>query len=1260
MKITKNSPAKSLNKGFLKHRPLRSEIELFKSNLIRLLDKIDEIEREENQKNHFRDFLRDTYYNNINEINTKGTIDLVIHLGKTNKDNVGVIIETKKPGNSLEMISEDKPNVKAFHELVLYYLRERIEENNTDIKYLIATNVYEWYIFEASYFEKFFFRNKSFTNEYEEWRDGKKVTKDTNLFYNDIAKPFLDEINEEFPCTFFDIREYENILRNNDKEDDRDLIALQKLLSPYFLLKEPYANDSNSLNEQFYRELLHIVGLEEVKQAGKNIIQRKAKNRQAGSFIENAINIFVTEDTLGKLKDKLVFGQTEEEQLFGIALELSLTWINRVLFLKLLEGQLITYHKGNKDYRFLNSETIQDFDELYKLFHQVLSRNFDERSSSVKAKYSKVPFLNSSLFEISELEDSTIKINSLDNSETIDLISTTILTEEKKKNKCLPALDYLLKFLDAYDFASEGAEDIAEENRTIINASVLGKVFEKINAYKDGSIFTPGFITMYMSRESLRLAVLQRFNDYFKANNYPEVNTFEELYNRIDKIGEEKANEIMNSLRICDPAVGSGHFLVSVLNELIAIKSELGILIDNYGRRLRDWEIVVDNDELIISDEKGIFVYNYQNKESQRVQETIFKERQTIIENCLFGVDINPISVKICSLRLWIELLKSSFYKAPDLIELETLPNIDINIKCGNSLISRYDLDADLKKALQKSKWNINSYQNAIATYHSAKNKSSKRDMLKLIDEIKSSFKTEIQLNDKQTRKLHDLQADLFSLSNQTELFNKSEKDINDWNKKVAELTEAIKKQEEIIEEIRNDIAYKNAFEWRFEFPEVLDDNGDFVGFDIVIGNPPYIQLQKSGGYLANLLENLGYNTFHRMGDIYALFYEKGMKLLKDDAHLIFISSNKWMRAGYGERLRDFFTKYDPKLLIDLGPNVFESATVDTNILLIKKNNNSNNLRAVTINANSKEDVIINSVLEKDGVIIKKLSKDAWIISSDLEMKIKEKIERIGTPLKDWDIKINYGIKTGYNEAFIIDGKKKDELIAEDPKSAEIIRPILRGRDIKRYSYEFADLYLIATFPSLKIDIEKYPAVKKHLLSFGMERLEQTGKEYKKNGKTIKARKKTTNKWFETQDSISYWEDFYKQKIAWNRIASEKLFSLVVEGFVIQDSMHFFTGNHLKFLCAILNSKLFCWLMYLIVGDAAGGNAGNSDNVRNLPVPKLTPKAQQPFIDLVDKIIEKKAKGEPSDAEERQVDSLVYDLYSLSAQEVAEIEKTVR
>jgi len=496
MKIAKISPKKALNKAFLKQRPLRSEIELFKSNLIRLLNKIDEIEREENQKNHLRDFLRDTYYKDTNEINTKDTKDLVIHLGKSNKDNVGIIIEAKRPGNKTEMISDEKPNAKAFQELVLYYLRERIEENNIDIKYLIATNVYEWYIFEASYFEKYFYKNKSFVKQYEEWRDGKKVTKDTNLFYNDIAKPYIDNINDEIPCIYFNIRAYEGILRNTDKDDDKNLIALQKILSPYFLLKVPFANDSNSLDERFYKELLYIMGLEEYKDGNKSIIRRKINNRQPGSLIENVINILETEDILYRFKDKTLYGQTKDEQLFGIALELSLTWINRILFLKLLEGLLITYHKGNKEYLFLNTEVIKDFDELYKLFHQVLARNINDRPETIKQKFAKVPYLNSSLFEISELEDATIRINSLDNNATIKLMDGTILKDEKKKNTALPTLEYLFKFLDAYDFASEGGEDIAEDNKTIINASVLGKVFEKINGYKDGSIFTPSFITM--------------------------------------------------------------------------------------------------------------------------------------------------------------------------------------------------------------------------------------------------------------------------------------------------------------------------------------------------------------------------------------------------------------------------------------------------------------------------------------------------------------------------------------------------------------------------------------------------------------------------------------------------------------------------------------------------------------------------------------------------------------------------------------------
>ena len=263
-------------------------------------------------------------------------------------------------------------------------------------------------------------------------------------------------------------------------------------------------------------------------------------------------------------------------------------------------------------------------------------------------------------------------------------------------------------------------------------------------------------------------------------------------------------------------------------------------------------------------------------------------------------------------------------------------------------------------------------------------------------------------------------------------------------------------------------------------------------------------------------------------------------------------------------------------------------------------------------------------------------NKTPWVILNPIEQGIKRKIEAAGTPLKDWDISIYRGVLTGCNAAFIIDKNTKEELIKQDPKSAEIIRPILRGKDIKRYGYQFADKYLITTFPSLKIDIDNYPAVKQHLLEFGYDRLKQTG--------AVGSRKKTNNKWFETQDSISYWEDFFKQKIAWNRIASVKLFAYVDEGVFIQDSMHFFTGDYLKYLCAILNSKLFVWLMRLIVGDAAGGNAGNADNVKNLHVVIPSKEMENRIVDLL------------KEHNYHEIDIFVYRLYGLNTSEIEFIE----
>lgn len=1218
MNVIPVEPHKSLNKAFLKQKPLRSEIELFKLNLIRLLDHVDEIEREENQKNHIRDFLRDTFYKDTNEINTKDTKDLVIHLGKTNKDKVGVIIEAKRPGNKTEMLSLAKPNSKALQELVLYYLRERIEDNNIDIKYLIATNVYEWYIFEAATFEKLFYRNKAFVKQYEQWRDGQKVTRDTNLFYNDIARPFIDTLTDEIACTHFDIRKYETILRNENKKDDKSLIALQKLLSPNHLLKVPFTNDSNSLNEKFYKELLHIIGLEEVKEGSKNIIRRKVTNRQSGSLLENTINILETDDSLRRIKDKSSYGETREDQLFTIALELCLTWINRILFLKLLEGQLITYHNGDPEYRFLNTATIVDFDELYKLFHQVLARNANERTPLIQQKYNRVPYLNSSLFEISELEDLTVRINSLDDSETLELTGTAILKEERKKTSVLPTLQYLFKFLDAYDFASEGGEDIAEDNKTIINASVLGKVFEKINGYKDGSIFTPGFITMYMSRQSLRPAVIQKFNEHFRTIGIAEVATFEELYNRVDKVEIKTANAIVNSLRVCDPAVGSGHFLVSALNELILIKSELGILADKNGKRLRDYEFTIENDELIITEEHGLFVYNHLNKESQRVQETIFGERQTIIENCLFGVDINPNSVKICRLRLWIELLKSSYYKAPGYVELETLPNIDINIKCGNSLISRYALDADIKKALKRSKWSIESYRIAVMSYRNASSKDEKRAMEELINTIKTDFETEVQTSDKRYQKLSRAKGELFNLTNQGQLFEKSKKEKAEWNKKVSELTHTITKLETEIEEIKNNAIYKNAFEWRFEFPEVLNDGGDFVGFDVVIGNPPYVDLKGLDPLLIDVLF-ANFTTTENRINLYSLFIELGYNILRNRGHFCFINPNSILMNSSYSKIRNLVVK-NVSEIIKLPDNVFSESEVivETIVLSFIKNLVLNDLNVIRYKHNEKIDTIEISRSER-------LSKEIWDNLSDLKFNIYltdeiqkiltrayENTERLGT-LADFTLGLTpYDKYKGHTEAQI-----KNRVFHADTQLSEEYKPLIAGENIQRY---FVD-------PSPKEYI-------KYGTWLGAPREERFFKQQR-----VIVRQIVSGNPLRIYAGYTDCELYFSQ-IGFSIIP--KVDSEITPKYLVALLNSTFVNFIHKFLFLDIEKELFQKILI--------------ENCKLFPIKVVDNAVQQPFIKLVDQILEAKKQGLDTLALERQVDEFVYGLYGITEEERRVIE----
>jgi len=511
----------ALKKAYRKQKPTRAEIELLRCELVKIFEEANPKESEEYHKGLLKDFLKRSAYDDY-FINTKDRSDLVIHNSKSSKSSVGVIIETKRPGNKTEMPTKDNLNRKGMHELLLYFLRERVTKKNFEIKHIVITNLYEWFIFDASVFEKIA-ENAKLKKHFKDFEEGRLIFDKTEFFYKEIASPVLEQEKSKITFTHLDIRNYEKYLKKQTKTGDNKLIELQKILSPTHLLKLPFANDSNTLNKDFYSELLHIIGLEEYKEKSKKLIRRKTQeNRNEDSLIEAAITQITSLGKLSRMQDVERFGHNADEQLYNIGLELAITWINRILFLKLLESQIVSYH-DSKDYLFLNK--VEEYDDLETLFFDVLAVETKDRRENIEKKFPNVPYLNSSLFEPTELEHQTIFISNLPNDTSLPLYKKTVV---KSNNKKMNALEYFLRFLDAYDFSSEGKEDIAEENKALINASVLGLIFEKINGYKDGSFFTPGFITMYMCRETIRRTVVQKFKEQtdFDSDDFGDLVNF--------------------------------------------------------------------------------------------------------------------------------------------------------------------------------------------------------------------------------------------------------------------------------------------------------------------------------------------------------------------------------------------------------------------------------------------------------------------------------------------------------------------------------------------------------------------------------------------------------------------------------------------------------------------------------------------------------------------------------------------------------------
>ncbi|GAA8303999.1 class I SAM-dependent DNA methyltransferase [Helicobacter pylori] len=1247
-------------KDFIKkhnpQEPKKETIENFEKEINSLLENAPRQDDEEFQKNEINKFLKNAYGY---DCNTSKKVDSAIYVDKE----VRVLIEVKALNKKTEFPkNRENPLSKAFCQMVFYFLKEI--KNNNSLKHAIICNAHEFFLFDCKDLLSLS-KDKRITDFHKDCAKKEGTDHKTKRFYSDLEEYLKKDFEGELRYTHF----------NLSSDDPKELPLIYQVLSQEVLLKQKKTLDANTLNKDFYEELLYILGLEEQNEKGKILIkQSRTQNSLSDALKEQYKNL-------------------DDEEVMALLI----AWNNRILFLRLLESLLISFNHFEK--LFLTIENFENFNALNTLFFEVLAKKNNERSKEKEDKIlGKIPYLNSNLFDKTPLESKGHEIRLLHN-KRLEIHSKSVLKKDGnyKKEKDLPLLEYLFAFLHAYKFTTT-PEDIKDNTDTsesrLINPAVLGLVFEKLNGYKEGSFYTPSFITSYMCSESITPIVLDKFNQKYNI----ECKDLEELKNYLkNSYKEDKRKEylqVLLALRICDPAVGSGHFLVSALNEMVRIAYDLGLI----ASLPLDATLELENDEILIKISNKPFIYtrpSSEKEQSHQIQKELFELKKSIIENCFFGVDINPNSCEITKLRLWIELLKYSYYifeEGKNTDALETLPNIDINIKCGNSLISRFNLNDDLKK-IPNIKQKIQEYKDLVAQYKDPNPlyPLNKADLINKIQDLKNTFS--LTLKDPKTKaelekaiEKHIKDYNYFALDDKSLLaglnyFTPNLFGTPKLNPKEEEEAFAsygrIRALRKKLDDALSGREYQNAFEWRFEFPEVLDDEGDFLGFDCIIGNPPYIR-QEHIREIKPLLQKQYQDFYNSSADIYTYFFALSYHLLKDKGFNAFITSNKYARAKYGAKLRELLLKKTTIVsYMELNAlKVFESAAVDTSIMSFIKQTPPKESRFNYYTPDDKNDLKSARSLPMRQ---NSLSTESFIFADATLLDLRDKMEGIGTPLKDWDIQINYGIKTGANEAFIIPTEKRDAILnacktQEERKRTEaLIKPILRGKDIKRYSYEWADLWVIfipwhfpnTGNPKSMEENERdfsihYPIIYAHLFSHKDELLkrnkDETGKRYE---------------WYCLQRwTASYYQEFEKEKIVYGEIVQEPRFYLdngecELGYFYAEATSFILTGEHLRYLLGMLHSKLITFAFKTFY---AGGGLGESGYrykkafIERLPIPKITPKNQEladKITDCAERILKSKEKDPKANTQrsEKEIDALVYQLYNLTDEEIKIIEE---
>lgn len=1193
-----------------------------------------------------------------------------IHKGNSGMDlalkkdkQIQVIVEAKLP-HSKEFFSQSKPNCKALHECILYYLRER-KALNSSLKHIIITDFYRFYIFKADLFEELFNKNKYFKEAFENFESKNSLFKgNTDEFYKECEKllsseKYLDSITRKdlfdepsLKGVFIDIKP----ILEQEKPSFSKLKPLFKIFHKDFLLSEFNPNDANSLNNAFYKELLYILGLYESKQNSKLIITKSEESKEEQGTFYTAIN--------SKLK----------EENFETILKLLILWLNRILFLKLIESNLVRFN-DDKNLKFLNFKKIPDFDKLSELFFEVLAK---EKSTRKKSEFAYLPYLNSSLFEKQNIEN-TLEISSLSNDLKLFYYKNTVLKDDKCKAKKgqVRLLEYLFEFLDSFDFGSDDEQSEILSQKELISSSVLGNVFEKLNGYKEGSFYTPSFITSYMCKESITKVVLDKFNAQFDL----DAKDISELRKSLRKEDKKAQKELLNSIKICDPAVGSGHFLVSALNVMLSIYDELNLFDEEFY-------LEVQNDEILITGRKGEFI-EYKRPSTPKdkahlIQQELFHTKKDIIENNLFGVDINPNSCEITKLRLWIELLKHSFYQSFDdetYHDLKTLPNIDINIKCGNSLVSYFETGKSLnhypniKERINKYKHIVKDYKEGFYTDKSRINQEIKNLKISFknfcfADKFKKEMKGFNDKCEKYSKKygnflaVDDENLKFFVSANLT-LFDFDEKEAT---KEFANL----KKEYDNIFNLESN----HPFEWRFEFPEILDDDGNFKGFDLIIGNPPYIKEAENKELFTNTKK---LRTYQGKMDIWYHFVGRGFDILKNNGYLAFIATNNWVTNSGAKKLRNIVLEESQILsLVDFSSfMVFDSASIQTMImsfqktkppknyefhfakittqtpiyedaLSLLKNEKTQNNEILSINLTPKKfiDKTLNFTKSDYEELFNKIQKYGKFYLEEREVAQgivypQENINKKSLEILGNNFYLGQGIQKLTNEEVENLNLLKNEKI--------LLKPIFESDNIqkyfvKRYNY-FWVIYTNSSFKNPN-SMDDYPNLKKHLDKFQNV--------ITSDNKPYGLHRARDEKFFTGSPRI----------VALRKCVGEPKFSYVDFDCYVSATFYVIKTQRInvKYLTAILNSKLIAfWLKHK--GKMQGNNYQiDKEPLLNIPIVDTNSKNKKladELINLVDEILKAKEQDKNANTSplEEKINNMVYKIYNLTEEEIKIIEE---